>query len=174
MLSIKKAFNSWCLDKRALVSQTPSVVVHYYISLCYSSCHNNFQFCSPFAILPHLLVRQIVFTVNIFPKKNVPKKNVQVIIMYLYEIAYCLMYCKMMGFYSCQNKWQCSKIGVQGGHGTGKTGKTGNLVLNFSRQGKHREFCFDTGKNFETQGKYFLWHREKFRHRENIWLWLLK
>ena len=40
----------------------------------------------------------------------------------------------------------------QGGHGTGKTG---NLVLNFSRQGKHREFCFDTGKNFETQGKYF-------------------
>ena len=40
----------------------------------------------------------------------------------------------------------------QGGHGTGKTG---NLVLTFSRQGKHREFCFDTGKNFETQGKYF-------------------
>ena len=39
----------------------------------------------------------------------------------------------------------------QGGHGTGKTG---NLVLTFSRQGKHREFCFDTGKNFETQGKY--------------------
>ena len=44
-----------------------------------------------------------------------------------------------------------SKI-IQGGHGTGKTG---NLVLTFSRQGKHREFCFDTGKNFETQGKYF-------------------
>ena len=40
----------------------------------------------------------------------------------------------------------------QGGHGTGKAG---NLVLTFSRQGKHREFCFDTGKNFETQGKYF-------------------
>ena len=40
----------------------------------------------------------------------------------------------------------------QGGHGTGKTG---NLVLTFSRQGKHREFCFDTGKNLETQGKYF-------------------
>ena len=40
----------------------------------------------------------------------------------------------------------------QGGHGTGKTG---NLVLTFSSQGKHREFCFDTGKNFETQGKYF-------------------
>ena len=39
---------------------------------------------------------------------------------------------------------------IQGGHGTGKTG---NLVLTFSRQGKHREFCFDTGKNFETQGK---------------------
>ena len=34
-------------------------------------------------------------------------------------------------------------------------GKQGNLVLTFSRQGKHREFCFDTGKNFETQGKYF-------------------
>ena len=44
---------------------------------------------------------------------------------------------------------------TQGGHGTGKTGKTGNLVLTFSRQGKHREFCFDTGKNSETQGKYF-------------------
>ena len=41
---------------------------------------------------------------------------------------------------------------LQGGHGTGKTG---NLVLTFSRQGKHREFCFDTGKNSETQGKYF-------------------
>ena len=41
---------------------------------------------------------------------------------------------------------------VQGGHGTGKTG---NLVLTFSRQGKHREFCFGTGKNSETQGKYF-------------------
>ena len=42
----------------------------------------------------------------------------------------------------------------QGGHGTGKTGKTGNLVLTFSRQGKHREFCSDTGKNLLTQGKY--------------------
>ena len=41
---------------------------------------------------------------------------------------------------------------AQGGHGIGKTG---NLVLTFSRQGKHREFCFDTGKNSETQGKYF-------------------
>ena len=44
------------------------------------------------------------------------------------------------------------QIQLQGGHGTGKTG---NLVLTFSRQGKHREFRFDTGKNFETQGKYF-------------------
>ena len=42
--------------------------------------------------------------------------------------------------------------GLQGGHGTGKTG---NLVLTFSRQGKHREFCCNTGKVFETQGKYF-------------------
>ena len=42
----------------------------------------------------------------------------------------------------------------QGGHGTGKTGKTGNLVLTFSRQGKHREFHSDTGKNLLTQGKY--------------------
>ena len=40
---------------------------------------------------------------------------------------------------------------MQGGHGTGKTG---NLVLTFSRQGKHREFCSDTGKNLLTQGKY--------------------
>ena len=45
-----------------------------------------------------------------------------------------------------------AKMHFQGGHGTGKTG---NLVLTFSRQGKHREFCFDTGKNSETQGKYF-------------------
>ena len=36
---------------------------------------------------------------------------------------------------------------AQGGHGTGKTG---NLVLTFSRQGKHREFCSDTGKNLLT------------------------
>ena len=43
----------------------------------------------------------------------------------------------------------------QGGHGTGKTGKTGNLTLTFSRQGKHREFCCDTGKIVEIQGKYF-------------------
>ena len=41
---------------------------------------------------------------------------------------------------------------LQGGHGTGKTG---NLVLTFSRQGKHREFGFDTGKNFEDTGKIF-------------------
>ena len=40
---------------------------------------------------------------------------------------------------------------LQGGHGTGKTG---NLVLTFSRQGKHREFCSDIGKNLLTQGKY--------------------
>ena len=45
-----------------------------------------------------------------------------------------------------------SGFDLQGGHGTGKTG---NLVLTFSRQGKHREFCFDTGKNSETQGKIF-------------------
>ena len=31
---------------------------------------------------------------------------------------------------------------------------TGNLVLTFSRQGKHREFGSDTGKNLLTQGKY--------------------
>ena len=52
--------------------------------------------------------------------------------------------------------WTFIKFGViayllQGGHGTGKTG---NLVLTFSRQGKHREFCSDTGKNLLTQGKY--------------------
>ena len=48
----------------------------------------------------------------------------------------------------------------QGGHGTGKTG---NLVLTFSRQGKQREFCFDTGKNSETQGKYFSVTQGKIR-----------
>ena len=31
---------------------------------------------------------------------------------------------------------------LQGGHGTGKTG---NLVITFSRQGKHREFRYNTG-----------------------------
>ena len=40
----------------------------------------------------------------------------------------------------------------QGGHGTGKTG---NLVLTFSRQGKHREFCCNTGKDFETRKIFF-------------------
>ena len=50
----------------------------------------------------------------------------------------------------------CPGEGVsnQGGHGTGKTG---NLVLTFSRQGKHREFSSDTGKNLLTQGKYLDW-----------------
>ena len=49
----------------------------------------------------------------------------------------------------------CQEDVIQGGHGTGKTAKTGNLVLTFSKQGKHREFCSDTGKNLLTQGKYF-------------------
>ena len=42
----------------------------------------------------------------------------------------------------------------QGGHGTGKTG---NLAVNFSRQGKYREFSkliFYTGKIVATQGKF--------------------
>ena len=59
----------------------------------------------------------------------------------------------------CSSIWpgSVSKSGVhseiQGGHGTGKTG---NLAVNFSRQGKHREFskfnflhrenCGNTGK----------------------------
>ena len=37
---------------------------------------------------------------------------------------------------------------AQGGHGIGKTG---NLAVNFSRQGKHREF---SKFNFFTQGKW--------------------
>ena len=42
-------------------------------------------------------------------------------------------------------------IGVgQGGHGTGKTG---NLAVNFSRQGKHREFS-----------KFDFLHRENFEN----------
>ena len=56
------------------------------------------------------------------------------------------LFCKILKLFHSNLKQ------YQGGHGTGKTG---NLVLTFSRQGKHREFCFDTGKNFETQGKYF-------------------
>ena len=42
----------------------------------------------------------------------------------------------------------------QGGH---STGKTGNLAVNFSRQGKHREFSkliFYIGKIVPTQGKF--------------------
>jgi len=42
---------------------------------------------------------------------------------------------------------------VQGGHATGKTG---NLDVNFSRQGKHREFSSDTGKIVATQGKFWV------------------
>ena len=52
-----------------------------------------------------------------------------------------IQYCRMLLYLS------------QGGHGTGKTG---NLTVNFSRQGKHREFskfnflhrdnCGNTGK----------------------------
>ena len=42
-------------------------------------------------------------------------------------------------------------IFLQGGHGTGKTG---SLILTFSRQGKNREFCSDTGENLLIQGKY--------------------
>ena len=43
---------------------------------------------------------------------------------------------------------------IQGGH---DTGKTGNLAVNFSRQGKHREFSkfnFYTEKTVATQGKF--------------------
>ena len=40
----------------------------------------------------------------------------------------------------------------QDGHGTGKTG---NLDVNFSRQGKHREFGYNTGKKIENIGKKF-------------------
>ena len=42
----------------------------------------------------------------------------------------------------------------QGGHGTGKPG---NLAVNFSRQGKHRDLVnliFYTGKIVPTQGKF--------------------
>ena len=50
---------------------------------------------------------------------------------------------------------------IQGGHGTGKTG---NLTIDFSRQGKHREFGYNTGKIWTTEGifpislkiKYFI------------------
>ena len=37
----------------------------------------------------------------------------------------------------------------QGGH---STGKTGNLVITFSRQKKHRKFRYNTGKIWTTQG----------------------
>ena len=51
----------------------------------------------------------------------------------------------------------------QGGHGTGKTGKTGNLEVHFSRQGKHREFA----KNIKN---VFL-HREFNSNTGKIWRW---
>ena len=52
-----------------------------------------------------------------------------------------------------QNIWrELDAHDLQGGH---RTGKTGNLVLTFSKQGKHTEFCCNTGKIFDTQGKYF-------------------
>ena len=44
-------------------------------------------------------------------------------------------------------------MSYQGGHGTGKTG---NLAVNFSRQGKHREFSkfiFLHGENGTNTGK---------------------
>ena len=47
----------------------------------------------------------------------------------------------------------------QGGHGTGKTG---SLAVNFSRQGKHREF---SKFYFFTQGK-LCQHRENFENLE--------
>ena len=43
---------------------------------------------------------------------------------------------------------------LQGGHGTGKTG---NLAVNFSRQGKHREFS-----------KFIFLHRENGANTENF------
>ena len=43
-------------------------------------------------------------------------------------------------------RWFTSGNQIQGGHGTGKTG---NLAVNFSRQGKHREFS-----------KFIFLHRE--------------
>ena len=64
---------------------------------------------------------------------------------------YCANQRKVREITTCVVKFQLCKTN-QGGHGTGKTG---NLVLTFSRQGKHREFCCNTGKIFETQGKYF-------------------
>ena len=63
-------------------------------------------------------------------------------------------YCNMKHIFSDNVVYSFGQELEQDGHGTGKTGKTGNLVLTFSRQGKHREFCSDTGKNLLTQGKY--------------------
>ena len=41
-------------------------------------------------------------------------------------------------------------------------GKQGIWFLIFPDREKHREFCFDTGKNFETQGKYFFVTQGKY------------
>ena len=47
---------------------------------------------------------------------------------------------------------EMSRLLIQGGH---STGKTGNLAINFSRQGKHREFS-----------KFNFLHRENFENLE--------
>ena len=56
--------------------------------------------------------------------------------------AFCLGFLSAFALFNYRE--QCIDI-LQGGH---DTGKTGNLVLTFSRQGKHREFCCNTGKIF--------------------------
>ena len=50
---------------------------------------------------------------------------------------------------------------LQGGRGTCKTGKTGNLDVDVSRKGKHREFAKKYQIYDFTQGIY-LQHRENF------------
>ena len=57
--------------------------------------------------------------------------------------------------------FECSYSISQGGHGTGKTG---NLVITFSRQGKHREFRYNTG-NFQNFPKNELFYSKLPFHR---------
>ena len=82
----------------------------------------------------NVMVLNALFEKNIFPPIFPSIHFVMVMVSYLITVC-----------------WLRKVQYFQGGHGTGKTG---NLVLTFSRQGKHREFCSDTGKNLLTQGKY--------------------
>ena len=94
------------------------------------SIHKSYYFHKEAARKAHrgTINANYMFTVPIFPKLCPVYSTL--------EVSNVALRCVIEGV--CLN---------QGGHGTGKTG---NLVLTFSRQGKHREIGSDTGKIFGT------------------------